>query len=71
MRRLVAAAYFVAAILKTAITPVWRGLIPFTLFWLMLQGALLLGVCRHRSGCAAANRYELDRSLPKSSATPG
>ena len=61
---------FVPAVLKTAITPVWRGPIPCTLFWLMLQGELLLGVWRHRSGRAAAKRYELDRSLPKSAAAP-
>ena len=61
---------FVPAILKTAITPVWRGPIPCTLFWLMLQGELLHAVWRLRSGRAAAKRDELDRSLPKSSAAP-
>lgn len=45
---------------KAALTPLWRGPIPCTLFWLMLQGELLHSVWSHRRACRSAKPNELN-----------
>lgn len=61
---------FVPATVKAAMTPLWRGPIPCTLFWLLLQGELLHKVWRLRRGGEHTEPCELDASPPKLAAKP-